>query len=351
MLTSSALDDSVIGHGCTAHVKAENLQRTGSFKIRGAMNAILGLSDAEAARGVAAHSSGNHAAAVACAARSRGIPCTIVVPRTTAASKIANTERFGARVVLCNPTQQSRQSTVEACAAEMGGATIVHPYNDPAVMAGQGTIGLEMLEDAPDLDCIVVPVSGGGMLAGQLLAAQLKATYRDDGNEDSLAKTPLVFAAEPRGKRLREALEAKTRIVDPVAAEAALDTVADAIITMPLGPNPWTLATAAASSCEAEGANAGDGASGGGGGGGAGSSAAGIFGGVITVDDADIEAAMRATATDLKQVVEPAGAVALAAARKLAARSDTPGISKIGVIACGGNVDLERWAKLAGGVN
>ena len=149
--------------------QAEHLQRTGSFKLRGATNAVFSLDAPTAALGVVAHSSGNHAAAVACAASTRGIKATIVVPHTTAKSKIANTELHGGqttRVVLCEPGTKNRQERAEAEAAAMGGAALVHPYNDAATIAGQGTIGLEMLEQVPDLDAILVPTSGGGMLAG-----------------------------------------------------------------------------------------------------------------------------------------------------------------------------------------
>ena len=131
--------------------QAEHLQRTGSFKLRGAINAVFSLDAASAAIGVVAHSSGNHAAAVACAASTRGIKATIVVPHTTAKSKIANTELHGGQntcVVLCEPGTKNRQEKAEAEAAAMGGAALVHPYNDAATIAGQGTIGLEMLEQA-----------------------------------------------------------------------------------------------------------------------------------------------------------------------------------------------------------
>ena len=154
LLHSAALDAAV---GARVLFKAEHLQRTGSFKLRGAMNAVLSLSDADASAGVCAHSSGNHAAAVACAANARGIPATIVVPRGTPEGKMQNAAQYGARVVVCEPTQEARQETALAEAERMGGAELVPPYNDARVIAGQGTISIELLEQAPELEAIVVP--------------------------------------------------------------------------------------------------------------------------------------------------------------------------------------------------
>ena len=137
-LLSSEHVDSVAGVRCL--FKAEHLQRTGSFKMRGAANAVNSLSDEQAALGVVAHSAGNHGAALAAAAQGRSVPCTIVVPSDTPTAKVRNIERYGATVVLCEPTQRARSETAEAEAAKLGGATIVHPYDDAAVIAGQGTI-------------------------------------------------------------------------------------------------------------------------------------------------------------------------------------------------------------------
>jgi len=151
--------------GVSVHFKCEHLQVTGSFKFRGATNAVFSLSDKVARCGIVAHSSGNHGAGCAAAAAIRGIPCVVVVPHTTPVSKIENMQRYGSEVILCEPTQRSRSETSEAEAARRG-ASLVHPYNDPIVIAGQGTIGLELVEQVPELDAVLVPTSGGGMVTG-----------------------------------------------------------------------------------------------------------------------------------------------------------------------------------------
>ena len=137
--------------GCACHFKAEHLQRTGSFKYRGATNAVGALDSATVGKGVVAHSSGNHGAAIAAAAAARGIPCTVVVPRTTPEAKVANMRRYGAQVVMCEPTQAARTAASAAEAERMGGAAFIHPYDDEMVIAGQGTIGIELLEQVPEV--------------------------------------------------------------------------------------------------------------------------------------------------------------------------------------------------------
>ena len=158
--------------GVKVHFKCEHLQDTGSFKLRGATNAVFALSVDASRSGIVAHSSGNHGAGCAAAAKRRGVPCAIIVPHTTPASKIDNMKRFGSDVILCEPTQRSR-SEVAAGEAARRGATLVHPYNDPLVIAGQGTIGMELAEQVPQLDAVLVPTSGGGMVTG--IAVALKA--------------------------------------------------------------------------------------------------------------------------------------------------------------------------------
>jgi len=160
--------------GVCVHFKCEHLQDTGSFKLRGATNAVFALDAGAAKAGIVAHSSGNHGAGCAAAARRRGVPCAIIVPHTTPASKIDNMKRFGADVILCKPTQRSR-SDVSAAEAARRGATLVHPYNNPLVIAGQGTIGMELAEQVPQLDAVLVPTSGGGMVTG--IAVALKALF------------------------------------------------------------------------------------------------------------------------------------------------------------------------------
>eukprot|EP00656_Telonema_subtile_P025379 TRINITY_DN27461_c0_g1_i2.p1 TRINITY_DN27461_c0_g1~~TRINITY_DN27461_c0_g1_i2.p1 ORF type:complete len:335 (+),score=64.28 TRINITY_DN27461_c0_g1_i2:128-1132(+) len=254
----------------SAHFKCEHLQRTGSFKLRGAMNAVLNLTPEEAARGVVTHSSGNHGAALAAAAAARQIPCTVVVPETTRESKVNNIRRYGANVVLCAPTQEARTQTMLAEAARMGGASVVHPYDHVDVIAGQGTIALELLEQVPELDAILVPTSGGGMLTGIAAAARgLKPEIR-------------VIACEPLGKNLADSLRTGKRILDDQQANQLLDTIADAIRTQPLGEHAWALAQDL------------------------------VDPSVLPVSDSQIVEALRLTMAELKQVVEPTGAVALA---------------------------------------
>jgi len=171
--------------GASLFLKCENLQKAGAFKTRGATNAVLSLSASEAARGVVTHSSGNHAAALARAAKLRSIPAYIVMPRGASAVKVAAVEAYGGRITHCEPTLQAREETA-AELRERTGATMIHPYDDERIIAGQGTAALELLEDVPELDMVVVPVGGGGLLSGTLLACKaVKPTLR-------------VLAGEPR---------------------------------------------------------------------------------------------------------------------------------------------------------
>ncbi|MYE13000.1 MAG: pyridoxal-phosphate dependent enzyme, partial [Gammaproteobacteria bacterium] len=166
VLTASSLDALL---GAKLFFKCENFQRVGAFKFRGACNAVQSLSVAEAARGVATHSSGNHGAALALAARLRGVPCTVVVPRNAPAVKQAAVAAYGADVVLCEPTLEARETRLAGVVAESGQA-VVHPYDDARVIAGQGTAALELVDDVPDLDLLLVPVGGGGLASGTALA-------------------------------------------------------------------------------------------------------------------------------------------------------------------------------------
>jgi threonine dehydratase len=155
--------------GCRVFFKPENLQHTGSFKVRGATNAVLQLPDKLAKRGVVTHSSGNHAAALARAASLRGIPASIVMPENSLPGKIAAVRSFGIEPVFCQPTEDSRIETAEQVRKRTG-ATMIHPYDHPDVIAGQGTVGLELIEQIESLDVILAPVGGGGLLSGILIA-------------------------------------------------------------------------------------------------------------------------------------------------------------------------------------
>ena len=168
VLTSATLDALCGGR---LFFKCENFQKIGAFKARGAANAVFSLTDAEAARGVATHSSGNHAAALARAARLRGIPAHIVMPSNAPKAKVESVRRNGGNIIFCEPTVAAREAACAKVIAETG-ARLVHPYNDYAVMAGQGTATLELLEQAPDLDLILAPVGGGGLLCGTAVAAK-----------------------------------------------------------------------------------------------------------------------------------------------------------------------------------
>lgn len=181
VLTCSSLDEKV---GAQVFMKCENLQKVGAFKFRGACNAVFSLTDEEAARGVATHSSGNHAQALALAARLRDIPAYIVMPENAPAVKKAAVAGYGGRITFCEPTLKAREITT-AQVVEKTGATVVHPYNDYRVIAGQGTAALELLEEAPDLDVIIAPVGGGGLLSGTAIAVK------------GISQNIRIIAAEP----------------------------------------------------------------------------------------------------------------------------------------------------------
>ena len=168
MLRSSSLEASV---GAQLFFKCENLQKTGSFKIRGATNAVFSLSNDEARRGIVTQSSGNHGAAIACAAAWRGVPAFIVMPRNAAKVKLAAVEAYGGKITFCEPTVSSRKEIADKVQAETG-AALVHPYDDDRVIAGQATTAKELLEEIPDLDAVLTPVSGGGLLSGTCLGAK-----------------------------------------------------------------------------------------------------------------------------------------------------------------------------------
>lgn len=292
VLTSAALDALC---GGALFFKCENFQETGSFKARGATNAVFSLSDSKATRGVATHSSGNHAAALARAARLRGIPAYIVMPSNSAKTKIRNVEAFGGRITLCEPTQQAREETCARVIAETG-ATMVHPFTDERVMAGQGTTVVELLEDAPNLDLVLCPVGGGGLLAGTAIAAR------------ALQPSIKIMAVEPAGAGDAARSFAAGHIV-PLEHAA---TIADGLRTTVGVPNFAVMQQ--------------------------------LVTGVITVSEEAIVAAMRQIWETLKIVVEPSGAVPYAAL--LEGKLDVTG-QRVGLILTGGNVDLDAlpWTK------
>jgi threonine dehydratase len=292
VMTSASLDALT---GARLFFKCENFQKVGAFKARGAHNAILSLSEAEAVRGVVTHSSGNHGAAVALAARSRGIAAYVVMPTTSAEVKKQAVARYGAEVILCEPTLTAREHTAARIMAETG-ACFVHPYNDLRVMAGQGTSALELLEDLPDLDLMLCPVGGGGQLSGVAVAA----------------------------KGVRPAI----RIVgaEPAAADDARRSFRGGVL-VPAG-DPQTIADGLRSSLgdltfELIRRHVDD---------------------IVTASEDGIVRAMRLTWEVMKIVIEPSAAVPLAA---LLERSLAIAGQRIGVIVSGGNVDMDRLPWLA----
>lgn len=289
VMTCAGLDELC---GATLYFKCENLQRTGAFKARGATNAVFALDDAQAARGVATHSSGNHGAALAMAAARRGIPSWVVVPTDAPVFKRENVARYGARIVDCAPGLASRERAL-AEVLEHTGATLVHPYDDALVIAGQGTAALELFEQAPGLDLVITPVGGGGLVSGTALAA-------------AAAGVPVV-AAEPAGaddawRSFREGRRVRLEEVH---------TVADGLRAS-IGARNWALMSR-------------------------------LVEDVVTVAEAEIVAAMRAVWERMKLVVEPSAAVPVAAV--LSGRLPVAG-RRVGVVLSGGNVDLDQLPAL-----
>jgi threonine dehydratase len=291
VVTSRTLDARV---GARVFLKCENLQRMGAFKFRGAYNRIAQLDAAERARGVVAFSSGNHAQGVALAAQLLGVPATIVMPEDAPASKLAATREYGAEVILYDRNTMNRGAIAERLAAERG-AVLVPPYDDTAIVAGQGTVALELLEDVPDLDVLLVCTGGGGLLAGSALAAT------------ALRPGIAVFGVEPAaGDDFAQSFARGERVEIPVP-----DTIADGQRTTSPGELTFPIVKR-------------------------------LCAGIVTAREEDLCEAMRFAFERLKLVVEPSGACALAAL--LAGTVGVAG-SRVGVILSGGNVDAERYAE------
>lgn len=284
--TSSTLDALA---GRELFFKCELFQRGGSFKVRGALNAVLSLSEEAAARGIVTHSSGNHAQAVAIAAGIRGVPATIVMPRGAPAVKRAAVAGYGARILECAPTNAARQAAADRVVAETG-ATFVHPSDQPEVLAGQGTIALELLEQVPDLDALVVPVGGGGLISGITLAArELRPGLQVHGAEPAGADD--AWRSRRAGRRLPQE--------DP-------RTVADGLRTG-LGEHTWPVVRD-------------------------------LLADLHTVSEEEIRGHLRLVWERMKLFIEPSAAVGVAVA---CTGRLPPELRRVGVILCGGNVDLE----------
>ena len=289
VMTSRTLDQRA---GATLLFKCENLQRVGAFKARGASNAVLSLDGDARRRGVVTHSSGNHAAALALAARNAGIPAWVVMPRNAPLPKVESVRRLGGEIVFCEPTLEAREATCAEVGARTG-ATLVHPYDDHAVIAGQGTATLELVEQVGVLDAVVVPVGGGGLLAGTSVVGRALGVD--------------VYGAEP------EAVDDAARSLATGVRQPPTGgtTAADGLRTA-LGARPFEIIRRNVT-------------------------------GIVTVSEAEIVAAMRLVWEVMKIVIEPSSAVPVAALleRRLPAAG-----RRVGVILTGGNVDLDAlpWA-------
>jgi threonine dehydratase len=281
--------------GAQAFLKAESLQRTGSFKVRGATNAVAGLTDAQRAAGLVTMSAGNHAQAVAFAARAYGARVVVAMPETASVAKIEATRAYGAEIVFA-PDMRGLMPIVERLQGERG-MTLVHPFDDERVIAGQGTVALEVLEDLPEADLIVVPVGGGGLIAGIALAAtERRPAVR-------------VVGVEPVGAAaVRRALDAGATV--PLER---VETVADGLAAPYAGERPLAIIRDRVAD-------------------------------VVTVEDAVIVDGLRFLADRARLVVEPAGAAAVGALISGAVRVN-PGERVVAVIS-GGNVDAARYATL-----
>ena len=285
VLTSSRLNQA---SGSSFFFKCENFQKIGAFKARGATNAVLSLDEATARRGVATHSSGNHGAAVARAAKLRGIPAHIVMPSNSAKVKIRAVESYGARVVFCEATEEAREAMCADVIAKTG-ATLIHSFENPDVIAGQGTAAVELLEDVPDLDLVICPVGGGGLLAGTAIAAK------------SMRPNVKVIAAEPENA---DDAAQSFRAGRVIHTEKKF-TIADGLRTNVGEPNFAIIRR--------------------------------YVDDIVTVTEDAIISAMRMIWETMKIIVEPSAAVPYAAV--MDNKIDIAG-KRVGIILTGGNVDL-----------
>lgn len=287
VLTSSYINGLA---GAELFFKCENFQKAAAFKTRGASNAVFGLTDAQAAKGVATHSSGNHGLCLSYAAGRRGIACTVVMPRTAPQAKKDAVRGYGGRVVECEPSTSSREAVFARVVAETG-AEFVHPYNDPRVIAGQATCSRELNEQVPGLDAVIAPIGGGGMISGTCLTLS------------TIAPGVKVYAGEP--EQADDA--ARSFRAGHIIADDAPETVADGL-KVPLKDLTWHFVQKHVTD-------------------------------ILTVSEAEIIEAMKLTWKRMKIVMEPSSAVPLAAILR------NPQVFKgqrVGVIITGGNVDLDK---------
>ena len=293
VLTSSYLNDLT---GAGLFFKCENFQKAGAFKVRGASNAVFGLSDEQARNGVATHSSGNHALSLSYAAGRRGIPCYVVMPRTAPQAKKDAVRGYGGIITECEPSTTSREAVFAQVQAETG-AEFVHPYNDPRVIAGQATCSAELLEQTGGLDAVVAPIGGGGMISGTCLTLS------------NLAPEVQIYAAEP--DQADDA--ARSFRAGHIIADDAPVTVADGL-KVPLRENTWHFVSSFVTD-------------------------------ILTASEQEIIDAMKLTWQRMKIVMEPSSAVPLAVILR------NPEIfrgKRVGVVITGGNVDLDTLPWLQG---
>ncbi len=287
VLTSTFLNELT---GASLFFKCENFQKAAAFKVRGASNAVFGLSDEMAARGVATHSSGNHALSLAYAAGRRGIPSHVVMPRTAPQAKKDAVIGYGGKITECEPSTSSREQVFAQVQAETG-ADFVHPYNDPRVIAGQGTCSRELADQVPELDAVVAPIGGGGMISGTCLTLS------------NIAPDVKIYAAEP--EQADDA--ARSFRAGHIIADDAPVTVADGL-KVPLKELTWHFVSTHVSD-------------------------------ILTASEQEIIDAMRLTWARMKIIMEPSSAVPLATILK---NRDLFAGKRVGVIITGGNVDLDR---------
>jgi threonine dehydratase len=294
VMTSASIDEMA---GCSIFFKCENFQKVGAFKARGAMNAILKLTPEERLKGVATHSSGNHAQALARAAKILGVPSYIVMPRTAPEIKKRGVKAYGGEIFECEPTLAARESTL-ADVIRRTGAAEIHPFNNEDVIEGQATCAKEVFEEVNNLDYLLAPVGGGGLLSGTAIAAK------------HFSPSTKVIAGEPAGSD-----DAFRSLQSGKIEPAQSNTIADGLLTT-LGSKTFPIIQELVSD-------------------------------IITVTDDEIIQAMRIIWERLKIIIEPSCAVPFAAVLKEKSRFAG---KRVGIILSGGNVDLERAAKLFGGV-
>ena len=289
ILTNKTIDELT---GKKIFFKCENFQKIGAFKFRGGWNTISSLSGEEASKGVCTHSSGNHAQAVAYAAMKRNIPAHIVMPRNAPKVKIQAVEGYRANITLCEPTLKARRETLEKI-AEKTGAYVVHPFNEPKVIAGQGTCAMEMIEDIGDLDAICAPIGGGGLMSGTCIAAR------------SMLPNVRLFGAEPKGADDAYQSLKKGKLIPQNNPK----TICDGLLTS-MGENTWNILKDHLED-------------------------------IITVSDEEIVTAMKLIWERMKIIIEPSCATPLAAVLTPEFR-ELENIETIGIILTGGNVDLAK---------